>query len=667
MLKTKKLIAASAAALTVFGAAALLPKGAAGLMRPAAADTAVDASFNISECSVTIPYASYTYRGRGIQPTVTVTDAEGSKLVQDADYTVTYSNNTNVGTASIIVKGKGNYSGFLTKNFTVKPLDLSSSYAKVTIPYASYTYTGKAITPEVRVKFKDGGLIASGEYSLSYSDNTGVGNAYITVKGTSKNVIGTYKKAFVVKPAKNAIQSLTTTPGAFKVTWKKATPGAVGYQVKYSTDKNFVKNVHSYTSTDLSDLSENFSKVPNGGETWYVKVRSFVTKDGKAESTRYGNYSAVKSIKVAEPVKDLDPDEIPAEILSFVQNFGGYTNNGTAEYDSSKPENVTPGLISQIVSKNALFDAKYYPVDAPQVGDKDPLGRFAGGYAAMPKEDVLWVLQNILGVSRSKADVLYATALKDTASFYERKSGGKVYLYHKKEAAGTSKTQTAVRTVIYDGSKYYVVYDRFPAVYKAGDRCRTFYAEMTLKKVSGKKCCKLLLQTETLPKLPAASKSTAGIYGKFAGSYTFSSGSGSWSSTLTLNSSGTFSGVYSDLSKTASGKNYDSTLTYSKFTGKFKNPRKVNNYIYAFDIDYIKYETKPGTNTVKNRQRINYTDAFGIAGTKTVYAYTADAPVSVLPESFFDWTFRKRGTKFAASPLLSYVGLYASDIELGWS
>ena len=319
MLKTKKLIAASAAALTVFGAAALLPKGAAGLMRPAAADTAVDASFNISECSVTIPYASYTYRGRGIQPTVTVTDAEGSKLVQDADYTVTYSNNTNVGTASIIVKGKGNYSGFLTKNFTVKPLDLSSSYAKVTIPYASYTYTGKAITPEVRVKFKDGGLIASGEYSLSYSDNTGVGNAYITVKGTSKNVIGTYKKAFVVKPAKNAIQSLTTTPGAFKVTWKKATPGAVGYQVKYSTDKNFVKNVHSYTSTDLSDLSENFSKVPNEGETWYVKVRSFVTKDGKASSTRYGNYSAVKSVTVAsKPYSE-------AKLKQIVENSSWYT------------------------------------------------------------------------------------------------------------------------------------------------------------------------------------------------------------------------------------------------------------------------------------------------------------------------------------------------------
>ncbi len=31
---------------------------------------------------------------------------------------------------------------------------------------------------------------------------------------------------------------------------------------------------------------------------WYVKVRSFYTNDGKTTSTRYGNYSAVKSIKI---------------------------------------------------------------------------------------------------------------------------------------------------------------------------------------------------------------------------------------------------------------------------------------------------------------------------------------------------------------------------------
>ena len=245
-----------------------------------------------------IPYSSYTYRGRAIKPTVTVKDVSGKKLTQGTDYTVSYSNNTNVGTATIAVTGKGKYTGSIKKTFKVKALDLSSSYAKISIPYSSYTYSGSAIKPKVTVKFKDGDVIPTSDYTLTYSNNIKVGTATITIRGRGSNVTGTYKKTFVVKPAKNEITSITSTKGAFKITWKRGTAGTVGYQVQYSTDKNFVNNVHSYTSANLSDLSENFSKAPNSGETWYVKVRSFYTKDGKTTSTRYGNYSAVKSIKV---------------------------------------------------------------------------------------------------------------------------------------------------------------------------------------------------------------------------------------------------------------------------------------------------------------------------------------------------------------------------------
>ena len=252
---------------------------------------------NISNCTASIPYSSYTYRGRGIKPTVTVKD--GTKtLTKGTDYTVSYQNNTNVGTATITVTGKGKYGGTLKKTFKVKPLSLSGSYAKVTIPYSSYTYSGKAIKPTVTVRFKDGDVIPTSQYTVSYANNIKLGTATITVKAKGSNTADSYKKTFVVKPAKNEITSITSTKGAFKIAWKKATAGSTGYQVQYSTDKNFVNNVHSYTSTNLSDLSENFSKVPNSGETWYVKVRSFITKDGKASSTRYGNYSAVKSIKV---------------------------------------------------------------------------------------------------------------------------------------------------------------------------------------------------------------------------------------------------------------------------------------------------------------------------------------------------------------------------------
>ena len=247
---------------------------------------------SIADCTVTIPYSSYTYRGRGIKPTVTVKYGS-TKLVKGTDYTVSYSNNTNVGTAVITVKGKGRYAGTATKKFTVKPLNVTSSYAKLSIPYASYTYTGKAITPKVRFTFKDGTVIPASDFKVTCSSNIKVGKAKLTLAPLTSNVTGTWTKSFVVKPAKQTINRITSSRGLFRIYWNKDTQ-ASGYQVLYSKDKNFEKDVHSWTTFDLNDTSEGFSRVPASGETWYVKVRSFTAQN----NTRYGNYSAVSSIRV---------------------------------------------------------------------------------------------------------------------------------------------------------------------------------------------------------------------------------------------------------------------------------------------------------------------------------------------------------------------------------
>lgn len=183
----------------------------------------------------------------------------------------------------------------------VQSIKTYQSIDKVTIPYSAYTWTGKARKPSVKVKDPKGKLIPAANYTVTYSNNINVGTAKITVTGKG-SCAGTYVKEFVIKPAKNEITSITTKDRAFKISWKQGTPGTVGYQVLYSTTSDFSANVHSYTSSNLTDLSENFSKVPKAGETWYVKVRSFYTKDGKVSSTRYGNYSDVKSITVSDTV-----------------------------------------------------------------------------------------------------------------------------------------------------------------------------------------------------------------------------------------------------------------------------------------------------------------------------------------------------------------------------
>ena len=63
------------------------------------------------------------YTGKALKPGVTVkikVDGKTVTLVNGTDYTVTYANNVKVGTATVTVKGKGNYTGTITLTFKIK-------------------------------------------------------------------------------------------------------------------------------------------------------------------------------------------------------------------------------------------------------------------------------------------------------------------------------------------------------------------------------------------------------------------------------------------------------------------------------------------------------------------------------------------------------------------
>ena len=71
-------------------------------------------SATISESMLT-PIGTQTYTGSPIEPTVTM-----SGLTQGTDYTVSYANNTNVGTATATITAIGNYTGELEATFTIQ-------------------------------------------------------------------------------------------------------------------------------------------------------------------------------------------------------------------------------------------------------------------------------------------------------------------------------------------------------------------------------------------------------------------------------------------------------------------------------------------------------------------------------------------------------------------
>ncbi len=59
--------------------------------------------------------------------------------MQDLDYSVTYLSNKNVGTAKVVICGKGVYTNSLTKTFTIRPETMAS--AVITGCKAKYSYT----------------------------------------------------------------------------------------------------------------------------------------------------------------------------------------------------------------------------------------------------------------------------------------------------------------------------------------------------------------------------------------------------------------------------------------------------------------------------------------------------------------------------------------------
>lgn len=72
----------------------------------------------MSETTITLPAQSYFYTGEAICPIPVVT-YQGVTFVENQDYTVTYSNNVKVGTATVTIKGVGNCKGSVQMTFTI--------------------------------------------------------------------------------------------------------------------------------------------------------------------------------------------------------------------------------------------------------------------------------------------------------------------------------------------------------------------------------------------------------------------------------------------------------------------------------------------------------------------------------------------------------------------
>lgn len=140
--------------------------------------------------------ADCTYNGAPYKPGISIVDKgiveenaeeeNGKALEQDVDFQVSYENNINAGTATIIIDFIGNYEGETQRTFTINPKEILQDDIEVEA-IANQIYSGKMILPSVVVKEKNSDIILrpNEDYTVSAgSENVyvGIGTVIISIE-----------------------------------------------------------------------------------------------------------------------------------------------------------------------------------------------------------------------------------------------------------------------------------------------------------------------------------------------------------------------------------------------------------------------------------------------------------------------------------------------------
>lgn len=262
--------------------------------------------------SVTLAAPSYTYDTKAKKPAVTVKDSAG-KVIAASNYTVTYTNNTNVGTATAKITFKGNYAGTVKKTFTIKKFAAPAA-SKVTKLentakgiIVTWTTSANATSYEIYRSVNGGRFVkvdtlyikgTGRQKTLGYVDlkaktNGGRYTYKIVAVRTLGNVTvrsaaGAAKTAYYVSAPSN-IKLVNSTARTIKVTYGRNAKAA-GYEIRYSLKKNMAgaKVVKTKgASAAIAKLTKN--------KRYYISVRSYKTVN---KVTYYSAWSTSKNIVV---------------------------------------------------------------------------------------------------------------------------------------------------------------------------------------------------------------------------------------------------------------------------------------------------------------------------------------------------------------------------------
>lgn len=204
------------------------------------------ANKSIKKASISVK--DVTYNGGSVTPSVTVKYGK-TTLKKGYDYTITCSNNINVGnSAKVSIKGMGDYKDTVTRTFKIKKCSMSS--VKATIPYGNVVWNGWAQKPGFtlylqRSKTSKYTLKKGTDYTFTYKNNKEPGKASIIVKGKGNFCYENEYKFTIVKAAQPARTNITTLN-------KKYTKKNQSYTLRVTGVKEHARVSYASSNTNVA-------------------------------------------------------------------------------------------------------------------------------------------------------------------------------------------------------------------------------------------------------------------------------------------------------------------------------------------------------------------------------------------------------------------------------
>ena len=362
-----------------------------------------NATFTISPKALTsemviLSATSFVYSGAAQTPDVTVADGDNILTINtNYDYVIKQGETVvaspmNVGSYSVVVTGKGNYSGTATQTFTIAAKDLAS--ATVTVDATqTYTYTGAAIEPNVSsvsIKLTEGAdvatnLTAGTDYTVTgYANNTDAALATaetnaptVTITGKG-NFTGTATGTFTIAQAKLSAVTIAAignqtftgsqiTPGV-TVTFNEKTVSTDEYNVVYGDNINAgenagtvtltSKNKNFVTSTDEDATTKKTATFNIVAATAAITAtdQTVTFNGGAQEFTNYtiANGEAAVTYYSSEEARTAQsggttsaPTEAAIYYVQVTQGDANYTSNPANATFTISPKALTEGMVEQ--------------------------------------------------------------------------------------------------------------------------------------------------------------------------------------------------------------------------------------------------------------------------------------------------------------------------------